>query len=540
MTSRDTSLPPDEGAAQPGLEGLDLPAEDSAGPLRGVAEAPAPGRRKAAMVGGLWLAASQFVPFFGTALLSVVAGRLLGAERLGTQSLIAFAEALVSAVLVQTLTAASIRTVAAAHGEGDERKVALMSWWAVRAHLILGATAALLLAGFALLRHDGESSWWLASVSVLATASGWAYGCVVVGVKGWERVGQLRLLSQLAAAVMAIGALLMGGGIEWIFIANILASLWVAFAIRREARGMSYAPTRQPLPDFWRLYLMLALGEIIAQLVVRRSEFFILDKFSSESEIAMYSIAFMLVAVATSVPQSLGNAVMPEVARAAGAGDMEGLRHHLSRALRVTAFFSLPLAGAMVTVGPDLVSLVYGEQYRRAGELTAFASISVVLLPVWSLCQDYWSGRGLLKPVLVAGAIGAVVDLAAAFTLIPGQGALGAVLAKLCGQFVLCTILIAYTWWKHDRPAIFNDAWRTMAVITVIASGAGWAASHHLGTFMATMVAGVVYLLVLFAAMIVCRPLRHLDALWLGGVLPGPARALVMRMASRGGRHAAA
>lgn len=498
----------------------------------------APNRRKVALAGGLWLAASQFIPFFATAVLSVVAGRLLGAERLGTQSLIAFSETLVSAIIVQTLTTAAIRTIAAAHGRGSDQDLAAMNWWVVRAHLVLGVVAAGLLGGFAALRADGEFSWWLVVGSVLANAAGWAYGAVAVGNHGWGRVGRVRLVSQLGAAVLAIGALLAGGGIEWIFLANILASLWVAWVIRKEARGLGYTRASRPLPGFWNLYLLLGLGEVIAQVVVRRSEFFILDRFSTESEIAMYSIAFMLVAVATSIPQSLGSSVMPEVARSAGAGDYEGLNFHLGRALRVTALFSLPLAGAMIAVGPDLVSLVYGEDYRRAGYLTAFAAVGVLTLPVLSLCQEYWSGRGQLKPVLLAGAAAAVVDIVVALALIPSHGAAGAVTAKLCGQFALGAMLVTHTWREHDHPRILTPNWLIMASVTGVAGAASWFLSHGLGTLLACLVAGVTYLAVLLVGMIAARPLHYGDAAWLAGVLPASAHPALMRFARSTGRHA--
>lgn len=41
--------------------------------------------RQRALVGGIWMAVAQFVPLFGTALLSITIGRVLGPELLGLQ-----------------------------------------------------------------------------------------------------------------------------------------------------------------------------------------------------------------------------------------------------------------------------------------------------------------------------------------------------------------------------------------------------------------------------------------------------------------------
>nr|WP_269779127.1 polysaccharide biosynthesis C-terminal domain-containing protein [Propioniciclava soli] len=481
----------------------------------------------------MWYAASQFVPFLGTAALSVVAGRMLGAERLGLQSLIAYMEAALFAVIVQSATTSCIRALGDRYGAEDEAGQIAMSWWTIRFHLVVGAFGGLLLFGYSLLRHDGELSWGLAAVSILATSAGWAWGAIIVAARGWKAIGQRRLVSQLAAAVLAIGAILLGGGIEWIFAANIVASLWLAWTLRRASRGIPRARSYRPTARFWPFYGMAALSQLIAQVAVQRSEFLVLDWFSSKDEIAMYSIAFMLVTVAVSIPAALTSAVMPEIARAAAAGHLDRLRDNLARALRVMLQGGVVMALGVAALGLDAVVIVYGEQFRRAGELTVLSALGLLAVPAWQLCSDYWTGRGMLRPVLVTGAFSGAVGIAVAIVLAPHFGAAGAVAAKLVSQFLMAVLLVGYTWHAHGRLRFLTWGWvRLLAACTTTGIVA-----HYLVVGMSPvvglLVAAVVVAVGLAVSLLVLRPLEVEDAEWLAAILPSRMGPLLLRFASR-------
>jgi O-antigen/teichoic acid export membrane protein len=504
------------------------------------------GRRRTALAGGLWFAAAQFVPFFGTALLSVVAGRLLGADRLGLQSLIAYAESAVYTVLVQSLTNACVRGLAAASGRGDRAGRGDLIRWTIRAHLATGAVAGLSLWLFALLRHDGEISWWLAGVSALATSGGWAYGSVIAGTTGFRDLGRARLIAQLGSAGLGILALLLGGDIQWIFLANIAASLWLTWVLRRRVRALAAdaeterEPDADPVPagepdgasaGVGRLYGLFLLTELVFQVVARRSEFFFLDYFSTDAQIAMYSIAFMVVTVAVSIPAALGQAVMPVVAQALAASERDLVRDHLGRALRVTAVLATVLATALAAVGPSVVLLLYGPDYLEAARLTALAALAVLVVPVWTLCSEYWSGHGHLAPVLWTGAVGGALDLFAAWALIPRYAALGAVIANLIGQLVMGVGLIGYTYHSLGRFPVAGSRWAVLLAWCAVSGSGIWMVGQALPSGWAFCVTAVLAGALLLGGAVVIRPLHPDDARWLAELAPSRARGLIGRLA---------
>ena len=90
-------------------------------------------------------------------------------------------------------------------------------------------------------------------------------------------------------------------------------------------------------------------------MVATRSEFFFLAHFSTDSQIAFYSIAYSSVAALTLIPKSLASSTTPAFATLYGAGALERMRTGYSRSLRLLLLVTLPLTAAGFTLGPELI-----------------------------------------------------------------------------------------------------------------------------------------------------------------------------------------
>jgi O-antigen/teichoic acid export membrane protein len=497
--------------------------------LAGTAGAPA--GLKQIVSAGVWVAVSQLAPFVATGALSVVAGRVLGADLLGQQSLVAFGEALVSSLLVGSLTDASIQSLAS-RGSGSERDIASLRRWVVAAHTVAGLVAGGLVATYGLVRGQLTLAWLVAGFAAVVNAVGWGYGAKLIASVGWGPVARCRLVAQLAAVCLGIGAVLSGLGVPGIFAANVVASSGLLLVLRRLAPRATGGTVLWFPGTVVRLWGLFAAGEVLTQIVAKRIEFLFLGAYSSGSEIAAYSIAVMVVSAGSVLPAALAGAAMPAVAAANGAGDVERVRSSLTRGLRVTAMASLPLAALLFAAGPSLVTGLYGAAFARAAGLVPLAALSVIVTPTGQLCAMYWAALGKVRLSLWAGAFGGVADLGAAFALVPEHGATGAVLASLAGQAVDAVSIIVLTWYAIGRIPLGGSAWLSALLSALPAAAAGRLCADLFGGLPGAVLGSLSCLVVFAAAAALLSRLKapalcEEDGLWLIDALPARFGQLV-------------
>jgi O-antigen/teichoic acid export membrane protein len=481
------------------------------------------------------LSASYLLPLVATTALSVAAGRVLGPSELGRQSFIAFCEAVLAGLVIGSLTNATVRALAEARGSGDTDREAHESRWSAAAHLVTGAAVALGLVALGLVRPEDRLAFMVVAVSAFVNAAGWLFGARIIPHAGWSPVAKRRLIAQLAAAGLGIAAVLGGLGIVGIFVANVVASIGLFASVKRRAPRVPpgpILPTPRPLVSLWMLY---AVSEMLTQVVARRVEFFFLDVFSPASELAMYSIPFMLVSGVALLPSSMAGAALPEVAAASGSGDASKARAamHLGRALRVAAIASLPLTAALAGLGPSLVTTLYGDEFQRAADLVPLAATAIVVLPVGMLCSSYWFGVGRFGWVLGIGAAAGVVDIALALALIPALDALGAVLANLAAQVTEAVLLVAVTLRRLRGLRLPWGRWTVVLVIATVTFAVCIAVTRAMPG-VAGLVAGAAAGAVTFGGVgAIVGVLPRDDADWLAGVVPTRMGPIVRRLSVR-------
>ncbi len=184
------------------------------------------------------MALSQVLPLLATAALSVLAGRVLGAELLGQQSLIAYCAALAAALLVGSLTDASIQALALDAGARG-RPSAALERWVLATHISTGALAGIGLATYGLHRGELSAAWVLIGASTFLDAVGWAYAARTIAVDGWAKVTQVRLVAQLVSVLLSGAAVLSGYGVTGIFGASAVASLGLLVVSVARVDGVS-------------------------------------------------------------------------------------------------------------------------------------------------------------------------------------------------------------------------------------------------------------------------------------------------------------
>src|SRR4029079_7271589 len=205
------------------------------------------------------------------------------------------------------------------------------------------------------------------------------------------------------------------------------------------------APESMVEPRSAVLWFSLAMSvPVILNLVVsQRSEFFILEHYSTDRQIAFYSIAFSATAALIAVPRAFGAVLIPSVAALTGSGETDRIRNGFSRVLRLSLLFAIPITAAGLALGPDLLRLLYGHRYAGAGHVLLIVILTVPLTPLAGAAGAVIVGHGRVRAPVVISAIAAAVDIALAIALVQPLDAIGAAIANTCASVVATALLLA-------------------------------------------------------------------------------------------------
>lgn len=493
--------------------------------------------------GGAWNVAGTFVPQLSLLAISIAAARFLGPDLFGRQSFIAFVEVSALTLFTAGLPLALARFVGNLIGEGRREVAGGLVRWMWKLEAVCAIAGGVLLATAGLLGAEPRVAWLLASVVVVAGVLQRVPSALLTGLQRWRQASVVSVVIACIAATAAIAVLAAGGGITGMFAveaATTLASLlWLA-RIARHARSSLPSP-RPPDALLRRAVLgyaaLTGAGIVLTLIVFRRSEFLFLARFSSDAQIALYSIAFSAVTALLLVPQAVTAAVLPAVATLLGAGQEGRVRSGFSRAIRLLLLVSVPVTALALALGPLALRLVYGAAFDRAGPVLVILLAPLPVLALINLAYVLLAGMNRLRLPLVAGLGGAVVNIVLDFVLIPRFDAVGAAFANVGGQLSAGLPVLAFTVYQL-RPVFWSPGSLARTLVASLGGGlAAWACAAALGGI-AGLVTGLSAGTVAFAA--IAAALRILpadDARWLdeavgrrlGGVVRPLTRMWVRR-----------
>ncbi len=320
--------------------------------------------------GGLWTLLNRVLPQAQLLILSIVVARYLGPTEMGRQSYIAF----VSIALVQAATAGMPIALSRFVGEllGARRGGQAMSLYrlTLRVERVGAALVLATLGTVALLGGDPRAAWALAGLSGALAVLQAVPMALLAGAQRWREGSLPGLVTGVATIPLTFVVLEAGGGITGLFALEataVFANLvWTSTLARRLAARL---PDIEPAPPELRRRFIAFAGStsliVIIQFVVwRRSELFVLQHYSTDAQIAFYSIAFAAISGISKLPETVEAVSMPAVASLLGQGEEERIRRGFWRAMRLLVLATLPLVAGVAVTGPALLTLAYGKRVR--------------------------------------------------------------------------------------------------------------------------------------------------------------------------------
>lgn len=478
--------------------------------------------------GAAWNTTSRIVPQLYVLAISIAGARLLGAEQFGRQSFIAFVELSLILFLSGGISITATRFVGDLLGRQQAAAMASLVRWVWRVEAVAAVLGGSILVIAAAAGAEPEAAWVLAAVACTLAILHAAPSALLTGAQRWRAASLVGLVTGAGSTVAIILVLAAGGGITGMFAveaAVVAVNLgWTALLARRAMSEVIPAGRRRPLAgtawrtlrrDLWRYAIPTSYGVLLSIVVWRRSEFFFLDFYSTDTQIALYSVVFAVVAALIQLPDAIAAITLPAVATVSGAGQADRVRTGFSRALRLVLLASLPVTAVAFALGPTLLRVVYGPEFRDTASVLLIMLAPFPLLPLLSLSRAVLAGLGRLRVPLSIETGAAALNVALAFLLVPDHGAVGAAVANVAAQATGAALVLAYS-----LVAVGAPGWRPFSVwragVAAVAAGlVGWLGVLLLpdtaGLAVGALAAAAVFATLAFALKILPRE----DAVWL-------------------------
>jgi len=470
---------------------------------------------------GAWLFVARTLPQVNVLVVAIVAARVLGADGMGRQTLIAFVCLCVFMAVTGGLPTAVLRHVSERIGANDAGQAQALVAWHRNVARAAAAVGALALAAVALWGAMPQLAWLLGGIVVAARVLHSAPSAVLQALRHWRDANVAGVTTGTLGAAGIVIALLAGGGIVGIFaveaVAAVASYLWTARLAARAAaswpRGEAIArPLERDVLRFtWRATLGVALMFVVWQ----RSELLFLGHFSGDAAVAVFSVASAAINALRMPFDVAASIVLPTVAAFAGAGSLAQMHDGFRRVARLTLHGSIVAAAAAFVLGPPLVTMLFGAQLAPAEGVLAILCVAFPVVPLGLVASALLGGLGRQGAVLATTAGGAAISLALDFLLIPPLGATGAAWANVMAQASTALALTALAARATGGMRLHPGRLLAIGAASIAGAAVAWLVLRAIGGIAGVIVGGAAFAAVLLLAEVLWGLLDAPDREWL-------------------------
>jgi O-antigen/teichoic acid export membrane protein len=168
----------------------------------------------------------------------------------------------------------------------------------------------------------------------------------------------------------------------------------------------------------------------LALMIQARIDQVMLGDMISNQEVGQYSAAMRLIEVFSFVPMIIVSTLSPHVARAK-AISQELYHKRLLEVYRAMTVAFVAVAIPIFLFGERIVLLVFGSEYRGAAVLLSLFAVRLFFANFGVAKSLFLTNEGLFRYSLVTAIVGAVVNIAANYLLIPHFRSKGAIIATI-------------------------------------------------------------------------------------------------------------
>lgn len=247
----------------------------------------------------------------------------------------------------------------------------------------------------------------------------------------------MSLLPRLVSALALIGLLVAGAvSVRWVLIASLagaplmLMALWVMFAREGIRPRVEWGVLLTHKKFVGGAYLATLLTYLL-----QRQDILMLGAYAGAGEVGHYSVAGTFIDVLLIAPMVTGVFLLPHL-QSQQPGP--GRRAFARKVLLATGAALLMVALAGIAVAHPLVVTLYGAEFEAAVPLLRILLVAFVMFGMLGLLQNVLALAAKGPPLIVAPAVGAVLNLLLNLWWLPAYGATGAAWSSVVSYGVAC------------------------------------------------------------------------------------------------------
>jgi O-antigen/teichoic acid export membrane protein len=425
---------------------------------------------------GIWNAASTAVMSMTAIAGSILVVRTFTPEQYGTFSYYLWLAGIVVAMGTLAFPLSLTKVTSELLGEDDYAEAGALSFWVLALVFAVNVLIIAALIAIAITKSGPERIFLLIIAGVAAPSSMAAVSLSVLwGHQRYKPVAITMLIACAVQITLISVAFVLGWSIAGFLIATLSMSvvqsigLFLIFLVERRQRlTLQFrVPGRTTSKRFFAFLAPATLSQLITIIVWERSEVFFLERFSTLTQVGIYSLAYTTVAILLTLGWSLVNAYYPAISSDFGARNWAGIQQKFAQGTTLAVVYAVPLTfGGLVTI-EHVFRILYGEKMLASVPVAQFLFIGLVpgvLGGMFGIAIGALGGMWLLVRV---GSVVAIVNIALALILIPMYGATGAAVANTSSQFVHVTVLLYMVIVRYHLLI----PWRNLFKVVALGSG---------------------------------------------------------------------
>ncbi len=193
------------------------------------------------------------------------------------------------------------------------------------------------------------------------------------------------------------------------------------------------------------LYVQAKIDQVMIGDILRGT----MGEAAADAEVGQYSAALKMIESLGFVPGIVVASLAPAVTRAK-TQDRNLYRERLVNQYRLMFVLFLGVSVPLYFLAEPIMVLLFGEEFQMAGYLLSLFAIRLFFTNMGVAKSSFITNEGLFKYALVTSVIGAVLNIAMNYLLIPSYQSIGAIWAMIGSFFV--SIFLVDLFFKEARP----------------------------------------------------------------------------------------
>lgn len=182
-----------------------------------------------------------------------------------------------------------------------------------------------------------------------------------------------------------------------------------------------------------------------------------LGVFSTYEQVAFYENSYKIIQIPILIISSMGIVMMPKLSNLVANGQINDSIKSIKDSINIITIFNSVLFFEFIICAKEFVILFFGRDYAYCGELISFLMISTFFMAISNVIRtQYLIPFEKDKIFITASIIGAMINVILNYFLIFSYNAMGAVIATIICEAVICIYQLFYFRKEISNKTIIN------------------------------------------------------------------------------------